>query len=289
MGSKACTVCRVEKPATAEFFQAGASTCDGLRHQCKACRALKSRARYEAVKGGKVRERHDWRVTGLKHCPKCKTLKPADAKNFYISSRRGFSDWCKPCESEKNKAKRITPQKFESETHKQCTRCREIKDRSDYYRSSASKDGLTVYCRPCYKQLLDTSRAVHSKKWQASFQAKKKACPALTMHYRTLGLVRKALGRKGLKQRDFSVARSYWTAVGYDRNELVRHIERQFLPGMSWENAGEWHIDHITPASEFKYSKPDDPDFKVCWGLANLRPLWAEDNIKKNAKREFLL
>lgn len=83
-----------------------------------------------------------------------------------------------------------------------------------------------------------------------------------------------------------------WTKlVGYTADQLKSHIERQFLPGMTWDNRGlnGWHIDHIIPISAFKYDSPEHPDFKACWSLTNLRPMWASDNIKKKDKILFLI
>lgn len=71
--------------------------------------------------------------------------------------------------------------------------------------------------------------------------------------------------------------------------ELVVHIERQFLRDMSWENYGEWHLDHIVPVASFNFERPDDPDFLQCWALTNLRPYWALANMSKGGRREHLL
>ena len=95
-------------------------------------------------------------------------------------------------------------------------------------------------------------------------------------------LIHRALGKN-------KAGRSWREFVNYSLEELMSHLERQFLPGMTWENKGEWHIDHIIPRSSFEYESPDDPEFKQAWALTNLRPLWAIDNIRKNATREFLL
>lgn len=78
-------------------------------------------------------------------------------------------------------------------------------------------------------------------------------------------------------------------ALGYTVEDLKRHLERQFLPGMSWENMGEWHVDHIVPLKSFAYKTVDDAEFKAAWALTNLRPLWAVSNMKKHARRENLL
>lgn len=91
------------------------------------------------------------------------------------------------------------------------------------------------------------------------------------------------LGRKSGK-------RGRWfELVGYTAEELKDHLERQFLPGMTWGNRGEWHIDHIIPIASFNYDGPGHPDFKACWALTNLRPIWAADNIRKKDKILYLL
>lgn len=76
---------------------------------------------------------------------------------------------------------------------------------------------------------------------------------------------------------------------GYTIDELLAHLQKQFLPGMSLQNYGKrgWHIDHIVPVDDFDLSNPDE--FKACWSLGNLRPIWWDENAKKSNKRLFLL
>ncbi|MBX4941134.1 hypothetical protein [Rhizobium binae] len=78
--------------------------------------------------------------------------------------------------------------------------------------------------------------------------------------------------------------RSTFSLLGYTSDDLREHLEKLFLPGMTWENYGDWHVDHKIPKSAFNYETPDDIDFKRCWALSNLQPLWAVDNIRKNAR-----
>jgi len=70
--------------------------------------------------------------------------------------------------------------------------------------------------------------------------------------------------------------------VGCSIEELMKHIESQFTDGMSWENQGEWHIDHVRPCASFDLT--DEQQQRECFHYTNLQPLWAEDNLRKRAK-----
>jgi len=83
------------------------------------------------------------------------------------------------------------------------------------------------------------------------------------------------------KRKSHKGGRSWESLVGYDVHQLRAHIEALFEPGMSWANHGEWHIDHAIPKTWWEYSSPDDPEFRQCWALANLKPMWGPDNISK--------
>ena len=74
--------------------------------------------------------------------------------------------------------------------------------------------------------------------------------------------------------------------LDYTFDELYNHFESQFTEenGYSWDNMSEWHIDHIRPVASFNYDSTEHPDFKKCWALNNLQPLWAVDNISKGNK-----
>lgn len=67
--------------------------------------------------------------------------------------------------------------------------------------------------------------------------------------------------------------------LGYSPKELKEHIEGLFQDGMSWDNYGEWHIDHRKPINAFIHEGITDP--AVINALDNLQPLWALDNLIK--------
>ena len=85
-----------------------------------------------------------------------------------------------------------------------------------------------------------------------------------------------------LRKRLLPKTKQTFEMLAFTLDELVMHIESLFLPGMTWDNYGQWHIDHVIPDSSFDYS--DEEQFAKCWTLENLQPLWARDNLVKCAK-----
>lgn len=88
--------------------------------------------------------------------------------------------------------------------------------------------------------------------------------------------------RRGLKHK--RTGGNWEKYVGYTLDDLIKHLESKFKPGMHWGNIGQWHIDHILPISAFNFNSVNDPEFKKCWALSNLQPLWARENLRKHAK-----
>ena len=71
--------------------------------------------------------------------------------------------------------------------------------------------------------------------------------------------------------------------VGCSLAELKRHLESQFARGMTWANYGRvWHIDHIIPCAKFDLT--DERQQRLCFHYLNLRPLLAQENLRKQDK-----
>ena len=68
--------------------------------------------------------------------------------------------------------------------------------------------------------------------------------------------------------------------VGCDIDTLRTHLESQFTEGMSWENQGEWHIDHRRPCASFNLDNEEEQ--YMCFHYTNLQPLWGTENLEKN-------
>lgn len=93
-------------------------------------------------------------------------------------------------------------------------------------------------------------------------------------------LVRDAVARGG-----FAKSTKTASILGCSWAEFAAHIERQFLPGMTWQNRGEWHIDHIVALATAK----TEADVLALNHFTNLRPMWGPDNLKKGAKQTHLI
>jgi hypothetical protein len=83
-----------------------------------------------------------------------------------------------------------------------------------------------------------------------------------------------------LKKNKISKNNKTFDIVGCTPEFLKKHLEKKFIDGMTWENQGEWHIDHIIPLSS---AKTEEELYKLCY-YSNLQPLWAGDNLSKGNK-----
>ena len=112
------------------------------------------------------------------------------------------------------------------------------------------------------------------------YDSKRRQNPIIKLNQNISGGIRKSLKSQNLRKS----GRHWENIVGYASQDLKEHLEGLFQTGMTWNNYGEWHIDHIVPISFFVYTSINDVEFKYCWSLNNLQPLWAEDNIRKKDK-----
>jgi hypothetical protein len=100
--------------------------------------------------------------------------------------------------------------------------------------------------------------------------------PILRLRQNLRARIRMALQRQATAKADVTL-----DLVGCDLSYLVRHLEQQFQPGMSWTNYGQWHVDHIKPCAVFDLTKRAQQ--KACFHYTNLQPLWAAENVRKGA------
>ncbi|MBB5664743.1 DNA-directed RNA polymerase subunit M/transcription elongation factor TFIIS [Rhizobium leguminosarum] len=150
------------------------------------------------------------------------------------------------------------------------------------------KHAKQIVCKPCSK----TVSAERSRKWADDNRDKvrasakryndiKRSTPQGHLEWTMRTAVRRAIGgSEKAGKRTFEI-------LGYSIDELKTHLERKFVDGMSWDNYGEWHIDHERPLASFQYETPECEQFKMAWCLDNLQPLWGSDNMSKGAKYQM--
>lgn len=111
-------------------------------------------------------------------------------------------------------------------------------------------------------------------------QRKRKADPVKAMRDRLSRRMSEVLRKLRTAKREPTL-----TLLGYTATDLHRHLERQFLPGMTWQNRAQWHIDHIVPMSTASTIE----DVVRLNQLPNLRPMWAGENLRKRDQRTHLV
>lgn len=224
----------------------------------------------------------------MKPCTKCSVIKPLNEFRKNPLMTLGADSWCLACVSDhKARERKLTGSVriYAPVREKRCYKCTNTKPIGEFSRDAGAKDGHCGICVPCRaKKHLERKAKCHDKiKAQSRDAARRRiSTPSGKVHHRLRSQLQYLLkvGKGG---------KSWQSIVGYSTDNLRLHLERQFLPGMSWENVGEWHIDHIVPISAFEITGADDPSIRDAWAITNLRPLWAEENINKRDRRTHLI
>ncbi len=126
------------------------------------------------------------------------------------------------------------------------------------------------------KQYVAANRAKVTDRQNAWAKSKLKSDPLFAVKKRIRSLISNAFASIGCRKNADTQR-----ILGCTFEEFQQHLERQFTDGMSWEKMGvEIHMDHIIPLATAK----TEQDVIALNHFSNLRPLWAEENIKKGAK-----
>ena len=83
-----------------------------------------------------------------------------------------------------------------------------------------------------------------------------------------------------LKKRNVKKDKKTEEILGCTFEFFISYIGKQFTKGMSFENYGKWHLDHIYPISKAESIE----DVIKLNHYTNFQPLWASDNFKKSNK-----
>lgn len=197
---------------------------------------------------------------------------------------------------------------------KKCAKCKLEKKEDNFSKSTSCKDGLRYLCKLCgslehklWRQKNSDYDRLRRSEWNKDnpYYAKKyRKDNADLIRKKKIANRSKRNQRERIKRKeDFQFRLSVYLRnrlnaalkekiktgsavknLGCSLEDLVKHFESLFQPGMTWENHGVygWHIDHIKPLYGFDLS--DIEELKKACHFSNLQPLWAEDNLKKNKR-----
>lgn len=264
MINKVCSFCKKEMPANLNFFYKCKNRGKfGLREKCKDC-----------MKKINLKNKQDRIKKGYQHWTTIKRRKDK-AKELGIS----YDSWCCILELKKEiSIKRKLLKELESRLDKFNPKL--IKKDSnwykEYYRISNNSWKELIKDSPKESALIYRIRY----KYDTKFNLKERLRSQLTKQKKKYPNLDYAVRQAVLKNQNTK----YLDILGYSKEELKTHLEKQFTKDMTWEafRNGNIHIDHIKPQSLFNLK--DINDVKKCWSLNNLQPLWAKDNIAKSNK-----
>lgn len=269
---KTCTKC--DETKSFEEFALHKHSPDGRRPACKACNS-----EHEAAK----RRRSGTPQLGLPMaCERCgvETIRTSVSKKFCDECASAVRRENATIRNARYEAKRTEPRKRDKPIDRD-RRKRWAAENQDKIRAAwqayndANRDEINRKAR-------EFNKTPERREWRIAYEREYFSEPKRRLDRRMKAAISQALnGRKA--------GRSWEALVGYGVDELAEHIEKQFLPGMTWDNIGRWHIDHIVPKVAFDYEDDSSDEFRACWSLTNLRPLWAADNISKGGKRLHLI
>jgi DNA-directed RNA polymerase subunit RPC12/RpoP len=197
-------------------------------------------------------------------------------KEFYPEHHEQYR--CSNCKHIEHKIRSATRANITiNNGYKKCSICGVVKELAEFCKNAHSTDGYNSSCKICKNSCRNKKREYERRKVRISENQK------LALSIRVSHAIRDSFRRTNKSAKN---NRHWENLVGFTLDELKEHLELQFHDGMSWEKFmnGSIHIDHIIPVSFFNFNSPDDFEFKCCWELTNLRPMWGADNISKGNK-----
>jgi len=224
-----------------------------------------------------------------KECPKCHKEKLLTEFHKDSYTKDGLKCWCKKCcKDKKNKWYQLNAEEIKTkariyykENNKKCRL-----SRKKYYENNSEKERTSR--KKYYAENTEEERE-RGRKWREEnpeyssnyIKEKRKNDPVFRLNINFSSAISRLL-KDGKNQ-------IHWEkVVGYSINELKVHLEEKFKKGMNWSNYGKgdgkWHIDHILPISKWNITSMECEDFRRCWALNNLQPLWEKTNLSKGNK-----
>jgi hypothetical protein len=282
MEFKKCKTCGVERVIGDFYIRMYSKNKQCVNNTCKICsnskRAINRRREIEFIKN----------LPKESHCEKCNITKPIEQFKLIKSSYK-IRTICNGCES----------------NHLKCHCCKELLHIDNFGNNKTNKNryGKMTVCRNCKsnydKNYRDKYKEKNKERKKEYYQKvknedwfieknkkrirnyKKEYEDIMSDNFKRMksNLRRLILVYLKKQKNKLDTKPNTESVLGIDFNGFVEHIEKQFLDGMSWDNHGDWHIDHILPCS---LSNGDVNVLLKLFNYQNLHPMWAKDNLSKH-------
>jgi hypothetical protein len=229
-----------------------------------------------------------------KICFTCNIKKPLEEFSKSSTIKSGYRSMCISCNKlryHNREEKTITIDKLV------CNVCGVMKSIDKYGKHKYGKYGVVRRCNTCSNNIIKekynndpnyhdsirkSSKKSITKNWKKRidycnkyFTERAKKDPLFKMKRNFRGNIYGSFKRRG-----YSKNSKTNEILGGEWEVVKEYFESLFQEGMTWENMGEWHIDHIIPLCT---SFTEDEVKKLCY-YKNLQPLWGKDNWKKSGK-----
>jgi len=242
---------------------------------------------------------------------KCNCCKEIKSINQFCKNKRffdGFNKSCKNCNNERRRKENGSywKQQIKQGGNKYCPKCSTVKSMDEFSNVKNNKDGKFGLCKSCksksdkiyrdklkenglYKERKKSEyiRNIETYKKQQKNKVrdyKKEYSDIRKSDIRTLKYSLRNRIYQAFKYRKTNKDKSTSKLLGCSFECAKKHIETKFVEGMSWDNYGMWHIDHIKPLAEAKTKE----ELENLCNYQNLQPLWSFDNLSKGASFNYL-
>lgn len=228
----------------------------------------------------------------MKQCKaECKKQKPLSEFRYRLrkNGRYYYESYCKDCERERNK-KRLKKRYQECKQDYKDWYKEHKEEKLEYEKEYRTKNREQINIKARER---NKNNREYIYKWRKN---KYDNDPSFKLRLQ----MSSAINNRLKKNSGSKCGQSMLDYLPYTIEELRQHLESQFESWMTWGNWGmydtnvwkdevkstwTWQIDHIIPASEYKYKSMEDEAFIQCWALNNLRPLSAKKNVTEGSSR----
>jgi hypothetical protein len=256
---KKCSKCEVEKESI-DFYKKKTMK-DGLRSECKECSKL-----YQLENKDRIKQYQSNRYNNIKETESYKIMK----KSYNERNKEQMYEFNKKYR-EKNKETLSEQKKLYYEQNKEEI----LVKRKEYYESMTSNEDFRKVLRERTRINTKSYRDRNKEMLSQKIKDKKKSDPLFRLSDSIRTLIWISINKMGYKKNSKTS-----NILGCSFEEFKSYIESQFNDNMTWENYGEWHLDHKTPVS---WAETEEQVYELN-KYTNFQPLWEFDNLSKGNK-----